>query len=86
MFFKKRQNISERSLVVSQTYLQRGWTTTRSLWVRVSPRNPLLKILLLPPLAVLGMTLLILMLILIGFTLLAIAVMSVIPKTEGRES
>jgi len=80
----KHKTISERSLEVSRTYLQRGQGVTRSFWIRVSPKHPALKVAIAPPMAVLLLTVLVLILIALGFTLLAVALMEAMRR--GGES
>jgi hypothetical protein len=47
----------------------------RSLWVNISPRNPLLKPVVAVPAAAIMLTMLILIMIIAGFTLIAVAPM-----------
>ena len=81
---EKHKTIGGRSLEVSRTYLQRGQAVSRSLWIRVSPKHPLLKAVMAPPIAVLVLTMLVLILIMLGFTLLAIALMGAITRGGGK--
>ncbi len=83
---EKRKSTSGRSLEVTRTYLQRGQSVSRSLWIRVSPKHPLLKAVLALPMAALVLTMLILILIILGFTLLAVALMQVIGRTGEKDS
>jgi hypothetical protein len=83
---QKQKTISGRSLEVTRTYLQRGQAVSRSLWVRVSPKNPVLKVIIALPTAVLMLTILIMFLIMLGFTLLAIALMGAIWRAEEKDS
>jgi len=83
---EKHKTVNRRSLEVTRTYLQRGQTATRSLWIKVSPKNPLLKVIIVPPVAALMLTMLIFILIILGFTLLAMAVMQAMGKAGEKES
>ena len=75
-----------RSLQVTRTYLQKGRSVSRSLWVRVSPKHPLLKALTVPPIAMLMLVTLIMFLIMLGFTLLGLALMQAVARTERKDS
>jgi hypothetical protein len=81
---EKPRTISGRSLEVTRTYLQRGQAVSRSLWIRVSPKHPLLKIIIALPMVVLMLTMLVLFLIMLGFTLLAIALVGAITRGRSR--
>ncbi|MCJ7743190.1 MAG: hypothetical protein MUO99_01340 [Dehalococcoidales bacterium] len=83
---EKHKAISERSLEVSRTYLQRGQAASRSLWIKVSPKHPLLKVVMVPPIAVFMLSMLVLILIMLGFTLLAIALMQAIGRTGDGDT
>jgi len=78
--------MNQRSLEVTRTYLQRGQAVTRSVWVRVSLKHPLLKLVMVPPMAILVLTMLVLILITLGFTLLAVALMGAIWRVGQKES
>ena len=69
------KSLSRRSVEVTRTYIERGHGVTRSLWVNISPKNPLLKPVVAVPAAVIMLTMLILIMIIAGFTLLAVALM-----------
>jgi hypothetical protein len=75
MLPQRFEGSTSRGIQVTRSYLVRGGMVTRSLWVRVSPRNPLLKLVLVPPTVVAMVVLLILMLVALGFILLAMALM-----------
>ena len=60
---EKNQTPRRRSLEVTRTFLKSGQNVSRSLWIKVNPQNPLLKLLLVPPAAVLILTMLIFILI-----------------------
>jgi hypothetical protein len=77
---EKQKTISVRSLEVTRAYLQRGQAVSHSLWIRVSPRHPLLKAVMALPMGALVLTMLVLFLIMLGFTLLAIALMGAITR------
>ena len=80
----RRVFMSGRSLQVTRTYLQKGRSVSRSLWVRVSPQHPLLKALTVPPIAMLMLVTLIMFLMILGFTLLAVALMQAMARTERK--
>jgi hypothetical protein len=81
---EKHKTISERSLAVSRTYLRQGQTVSRSIWVKIAPKNPLLKVALAIPTVVIGLIVLIFILIILGFTVLAIALMQAIGRLGKR--
>jgi hypothetical protein len=68
-------SLSRRSVEVTRTYIERGHGVTRSLWVNISPRNPLLNPVVAVPAAAIMLTMLILIMIIAGFTLIAVAPM-----------
>jgi ribosomal protein L16/L10AE len=68
-------SLSRRSLEVTRTYINRGNSTTRSLWVNIQPRNPILKAIVAVPAAAGMLGMLILMMVIAGFALLAMALM-----------
>ena len=86
MLPQKPEKTPERSIAVTRIYLDRGGIVARSLWVTISPRNPLLKLALALPIIALMMALLILMLVAMGFMLLAIALMRAISLARHRNS
>ena len=75
-------SLSRRSVEVTRTYINRGQGVTRSLWVNISPRNPILKAVVAVPAAAVMLSMLILMMIVAGFTLLAVALML---ATSGKQ-
>ena len=81
---EKRKTTSGRSLELTRTYIQRGQGVTRSIWVRVSPKHPLLKAVMALPVGALALTMLLLILIILGFTLLAMALMGAMSRA-GRK-
>jgi hypothetical protein len=82
---EKCKPAKRRNLEVSRTYLRRGQAVSRSLWIRVSPRHPLLKVVMVPPMAVFMLGMLVLILIMLGFALLAVALMQAIGRTgDGK--
>ena len=83
---KKHKPISGRSLQVTRTYLRRGQAVSRSAWIRVSPKHPLLKVVVAPPMAAMLLTMLVLILIMLGFTLLAILLMGTIWRGGEKDS
>lgn len=80
---EKHTSVNRRSLEVTRTYLRSGQSVARSLWIRVSPKHPLLKAAVAAPMTALLLTILVLVLITLGFALLAIALMAAISR--GRE-
>jgi hypothetical protein len=68
-------SLSKRSIEVTRTYINRGHGATRSLWVNVSPRNPILKAVVAVPAAAVMLSMVILMMVIAGFALLAVALM-----------
>ena len=85
MLPQKPEKTTGHSIEVTRIYLDRGETVARSLWVKISPRNPLLKLALLPPIIALMVALLILMLLALGFILLAVVLMRIISIRKLRE-
>jgi len=69
------RSLSRRSVEITRTYIKRGHGVTHSLWVNISPKNPLLKPVVAVPAAAIMLTMLILIMIIAGFTLLAVAFM-----------
>ena len=69
------KSLSRRSVEVTRTYIERGHGVTRSLWVNISPRNPILKTVVAVPAGAIMLSMFILMMIIAGFTLLAVALM-----------
>jgi hypothetical protein len=59
---------------------------TRSLWVKVNPRNPILKLALVPPTVAAIVALLILMLVVLGLILLAMALIWAISIPKPGET
>jgi hypothetical protein len=68
-------SLSKRSIEVTRTYINRGQGATRSLWVNISPMNPILKTVVAVPAAAVMLSMVILMMVIAGFTLLAVALM-----------
>jgi hypothetical protein len=83
---EKRKTENRRSLEVTRTYLQRGHAVTRSLWIRVSPKSPLFKAVIALPIGAVTLIMLVLILIVLGFTLLAIAVIQAIPRAQQKDT
>lgn len=80
---QKGKPMSGRSLEVTRVYLQRGQAAYRSVWIKVTPRHPLLKAAVALPLAALVLLMLVFILIALGLTLLAIALIAAISR--GKE-
>jgi hypothetical protein len=79
-------SLSRRSIEVTRTYVRRGHGVTRSLWVNISPRNPILKAVVAVPAAAVMLSMLILMMIIAGFALLAVALMLASSGKPRKES
>ncbi len=75
---------SGRGLEVSQSVFQSGENISRSLWVKLSPSNALLKVVLALPLAAFTVIMFFFMLIILGFILLAMAVMGLFSGITGK--
>lgn len=86
MSLERRRNeiVGSRSLGIIKTYLKRGQSASHSVWIRVSPKNPLMKAALALPIGALMLMMLILILIALGFTLMAVALMSGLSR--GKEN
>ncbi len=82
---EKRKTTSGRSLEITRTYIQRGQGVTRSIWVRVSPKHPLLKAVMALPVGALALTMLLLILIILGFTLLAMVLMGAMSRAGRKD-
>ncbi len=83
---EKRKTTGERSLEVTKTYIQKGQGATRSIWVKISPKHPLLKAAMVPPMAAAILTMFVLFLIMLGFTLLALALMPAIGRAGEKDT
>jgi protein-S-isoprenylcysteine O-methyltransferase Ste14 len=55
-------------------------------WIKVSPRHPLLKAVVALPVGVLVVMMLVFILIVLGFTLLAVALMTVVSRGEEKDT
>ena len=82
---QNQNNLNRRSVEVTRTYLQRGQGATRSMWVNISPRNPVLKAVVAVPAAAVMLSMFILMLMALGFVLLAITLMWALSGKSHRE-
>ena len=80
-----QNNLNRRSVEVTRTYLQRGQGATRSMWVNISPRNPVLKVAVAVPAAVVILSMFILMLMALGFVLFAITLMWALSGKSHKE-
>jgi|GEM_PF-4941712 len=69
------KSLSRRSIEVTRTCIDRGQGATRSLWVNIQPKNPILKPIVAVPAAAVMLSMLILIMIIAGFTLLAVGLM-----------
>ena len=68
-------SLSRRGIEVTRSYIDRGQGATRSLWVNISPRNPIAKAIAAVPAAAVMFSMLILMMVMAGFALIAMALM-----------
>jgi hypothetical protein len=75
---------NQRSIEVTRSMVERGRGATRSMWVKIAPKNPFLKIALGIPIVVVGIALIILILIILGFTVLALVLIGTV--TGGGKS
>ena len=68
------QGAGSQSIEVTKIYLHKGESVTRSLWVKVSPGHPLLKLVMMPLIitAALAAFLLVMLIVLIFLLVLAI--------------
>jgi len=76
------RSLSRRSIEVTRTYIDRGHGATRALWVNVSPRNPIARAIVAVPAAAIMLSVIILIMLIAGFTLLALALLL---ATSGRQ-
>jgi len=79
----KSQKAGSRSIEISRAYLRTGETISRSLWVKVSPRHPLLKLVLALPVIGAVLAMFILIVLILGFTLLALALLWALSPRPG---
>jgi hypothetical protein len=82
---QNQNNLNRRSVEVTRTYLQRGQGVTRSMWVNISPKNPVLKAVVAVPAAAVILSMFLLMLMALGFVLLAITLMWALSGKSHRE-
>lgn len=68
-------SLPRHSIEVTRRYINRGNSTTRSLWVNIRPRNPILKAVAAVPAAAVMLGMLILIMAIAGFALLTMALM-----------
>lgn len=83
---RKPEGTSSRTIQVSQTFLRTGQGASRSLWVKVGPRHPLLKIVMAPPMIAVMLIMLIIVLLMLGFILLAVALAWVMWRLRRGET
>ena len=81
---RRNKNQGGRSLEVTRTYLHRGQGISRSIWIKVSPKNSLAKAILALPVGAFILIMLIVILIALGFTLIAVTLMSALSGREGN--
>lgn len=68
-------SLSRRGIKVTRSYIDRGNSATRTLWVNIRPRNPILKAVVAIPAAAVMLGTLILVMVIAGLALLATAIM-----------
>ena len=77
---------SRKSSEITRSYLRRGQSISRSLWLEVAPKNPLLKAIVAVPIMATALLLFFILLLILGFTLLAIVVMQVICRVREKDT
>jgi hypothetical protein len=82
---QNQDNLNRRSVDVTRTYLQRGQGVTRSMWVNISPRNPVLKAVVAVPAAAVMLSMFLLMMLMLGFVLLSVTLMWALSGKSHRE-
>ena len=83
---RKPESTSRRTIEDSRTLLCTGQGVSRSFWVKVSPRHPLLKIVMAPPMIAVMLLMLIIALLMLGFILLALALLWAVWRLKGSET
>lgn len=73
-----------RNLEVVDVYRRKGEIVVRSLWIKASPRHPLLKLAIMPPLIGI-MALVILLMLVIALTFLSVALLLTILKSQQKK-
>ncbi|MEK7281398.1 MAG: hypothetical protein AAB037_03485 [Chloroflexota bacterium] len=77
------QRLGNRSIEVTRIYLHKGESVTRSLWVKISPTHPLLKLALAPLAITAGLVMFFLIMLIVIIALLVLAIVWAIRK-PGR--
>ena len=77
------QRLGSRSIEVTKVYLHKGESVTRSLWVKVSPRHPLLKLVMVPLVITAALAAFILIMLIVIISLLVLAIIWALRK-PGR--
>ena len=83
---ENHKTIIERSLEVSRTYLRQGQTVSHSLWVKISPKNLVLKVAVAVPVAAIVLTMLLLIMIITGFTFLAVCLIGAFARGGEKDT
>ncbi len=74
------QRLASRSIEVTNIYLHKGESVTRSLWVKVSPKHPLLKLVLTPLAIAAALAAFILILLIVIIALLVFSIIWTLRK------
>ncbi len=74
------QRLGNRSIEVTKIYLHKGESVTRSLWVKVSPKHPLLKLVLAPLAITAALAAFILILLIVIIALLVFSIIWALRK------
>ena len=82
---QNQNNLNRRSVEVTRTYLQRGQSVTRSMWVNICPRNPVLKAVVAVPAAAVMLSMFLLILMILGFVLFAVTLMWALSGKSHKE-
>lgn len=83
---QKPERLANRSIEVTRTYLHTGEAVTRSLWVKVSPRHPLLKLVMAPLVISAALAIFVLIMLILAITLLAVALVWTLSKPKRGKS
>jgi len=75
----------QRSVEVIHTYLQKGQGFTRSVWVKISPKNLALRLIIVPPLVLIGSLIFLLILLALGFSLMALSLYWALSRQKQEE-
>jgi hypothetical protein len=83
---QERGTSKQQSIEVIHTYLQKGQGLTRSIWVKVSPKNLALRLIIIPPLVLIGSLIFLLLLLALGFTLMALSLYLSLSRQKQEKS